>query len=395
VNEAGANLRTIVLRLVITSMLTTACVDTSFDLRLERRLKARTFEEIRADSVLLAAAAAYGAAIYRRTCAACHGQSGEGNPVWCPALNDDEWIWGGADEQIFHTISFGVRQLTAPSSRRNPEGVAMRGTRNSIMPRFDRVLSDSAIAEVASYVRSLAAGRAASRGRQVYVEACAGCHGSSADGNQQLGAPRLHDHTWINPGNPARLEDYISIIGYQSTSHEFGTTPAGFHFNGMPNWAMPPLGLREGQIKSLVLFIKTLRPIRYAGIDSTSGSQPRIISANGRAVVLQPREGQVGFGQFRIASDRQSAGWVALYSNCCTTYPIPKKLVILRNGREVAVEPELPIWDWNFADDSRRVALRTGPIHGSVSELELYDLKSGLVISRYNGPQRRLKNPTP
>lgn len=49
-----------------------------------------------------------GQARYLQLCVACHGASGEGNPVLgAPALNDDEWLYGGDLGKIRITISAG------------------------------------------------------------------------------------------------------------------------------------------------------------------------------------------------------------------------------------------------------------------------------------------------
>ena len=48
-----------------------------------------------------------GELIFKNTCAACHGQLGEGNAVG-PNLTDEYWIHGGGIKNVFKTIKFGV-----------------------------------------------------------------------------------------------------------------------------------------------------------------------------------------------------------------------------------------------------------------------------------------------
>lgn len=52
------------------------------------------------------AAIAAGGAIFKQTCAACHGPEGQGNTVG-PNLTDEYWIHGGSIKDIFKTIKYG------------------------------------------------------------------------------------------------------------------------------------------------------------------------------------------------------------------------------------------------------------------------------------------------
>jgi cytochrome c oxidase cbb3-type subunit 3 len=52
------------------------------------------------------AAISAGGAIYKQTCAACHGPEGQGNTVG-PNLTDEYWIHGGNIKDIFKTIKYG------------------------------------------------------------------------------------------------------------------------------------------------------------------------------------------------------------------------------------------------------------------------------------------------
>jgi cbb3-type cytochrome c oxidase subunit III len=234
------------------------CGDSSLDLVLESRLNRRTFTQIRSDSTLLGHAIGYGRDIFaRQDCSGCHGARGEGTPRWCPPLNDDEWIWGGSDDEIFTTIKFGVRQLEAYYAVRP-------GTRFSVMPRFDRQLSKEQISLLADHVRALSSGQPTTdTSRALFRSYCAACHGPEGDGaNQRIGSPSLVRHVWIQSGNPAKLEEYIATAGYLTTNHSPGPRSSEFRDSGMPNWGDNPLGLRDGQIRALTLYIKSLRNSR-------------------------------------------------------------------------------------------------------------------------------------
>jgi cbb3-type cytochrome c oxidase subunit III len=229
---------------------------------LEARMKGKSFADIRADTALRDRAIAYGGSIFgRETCSTCHGAAGEGSRAWCPPLNDDEWIWGGSDESIARTIAYGVRQMRRPATLAEPLGVPAPNTRYSIMPRYDSLLSGGDIARLARYVRALDAGEAVdSGGASLYGAHCARCHGASAEGDTSVGAPRLVHHAWIQHGNPAHLEEYIALGGYASTSRDARVrTQWSFDIGGMREWAHPLFGLRDEQIRSVTLFIGTLR----------------------------------------------------------------------------------------------------------------------------------------
>jgi hypothetical protein len=44
---------------------------------------------------------------------------------------------------------------------------------------------------------------------------------------------------------------------------------------------------------------------------------------------------QVGFDSPEISPDGRYVGWLALFPNCCTSYPIPGKLVVLGKDRKL------------------------------------------------------------
>jgi cbb3-type cytochrome c oxidase subunit III len=242
-------------------LLLTGCRDMVGRPRLETRLKTRSFAAIVANKALLDDAVSYGAELYaRNTCSSCHGRNREGNSYWCPPLNDDEWIWGGSNEDIFHTIKYGVRQMATPVSTSNPLGVPAKNTRYSIMPRFDTTLIGTDIAHVTRHVLSWTKGGPPdSAGSVIYAAHCASCHGRNGEGNTAIGAPRLIRHAWIQSENPANLAEYIRTGGYVTTSRDirFNRTTFARDISGMPSWGHPLFGLRDGQIKAVTLFLTT------------------------------------------------------------------------------------------------------------------------------------------
>src|ERR1043166_4892128 len=103
--------------------------------------------------------------------------------------------------------------------------------------------------------------------------------------------------------------------------------------------------------------------VSYRRVDLDSGGQLHIITSTGRAVRPPKDSGQVAFEQVAISTDRRTVGWLALYPNCCTSYAIPLKLVLLTAGSTRAFAGHgLPIWRWSFLANDRRVAFAQAPV---------------------------------
>jgi len=119
-----------------------------------------------------------------------------------PNLNDDAWIWGGTLDDIHHTIEYGIRNA-------NPD------SRNNVMAAYgrDQILTPEQIDETAEYVLSLS-GRAddkaaAEKGKAIFAEQCAACHGDNGKGNTELGAPNLTDAIWLYGGSKQEIVDTL------------------------------------------------------------------------------------------------------------------------------------------------------------------------------------------
>jgi hypothetical protein len=123
------------------------------------------------------------------------------------------------------------------------------------------------------------------------------------------------------------------------------------------------------------------RTYRRAHVDSMG--QLRIVLSNNRVIRPSKDSGQVGFEQVTLSADRRTVGWVALYPNCCTSYPIPLRLVLLRaDGGRTVISNELPIWQWAFAADGRTVAIRQAPVHGAAPMFyEQRDIRTGRLVA--------------
>jgi len=148
-------------------------------------------------------ALAAGKAAFGNNCAPCHGTGGGGTKGY-PNLVDDQWMWGGSLEQIQQTIAYGIRNELA-ESRQGP------------MPAFgkDGILKKDEIANVAAYVVSLAGRKPEgavdlAKGKQLFADNCAACHGDAGKGNPEVGAPNLTSNIWLYGGEQAVIEQTIA-----------------------------------------------------------------------------------------------------------------------------------------------------------------------------------------
>ncbi len=167
------------------------------------KLEKASLQDIRTDSDLLNFALAGGRSAFNVNCSQCHGSGAQGFKGY-PNLNDDEWLWGGTLDAIHHTITHGIR---------NPDG---EEARDSAMPAFlkDETLEAKQIDDVAEYVLTISGQEgdagAAERGKPLFTEHCAACHGDKGQGLAEFGAPALNNGIWLYGGDKATLVDTIS-----------------------------------------------------------------------------------------------------------------------------------------------------------------------------------------
>ena len=165
------------------------------------KIAATDLAGIKADPDLLQFALAGGSAAFGDNCAPCHGRGAQG-AIGYPNLNDDAWLWGGTLDDIHQTLNVGIRSG-------HPD------TRDNAMPAFgrDELLEPAQISDVTDYVLSLsgldADKEAAERGKEIFVEQCAACHGEDGKGNTELGSPNLTDGIWLYGGTRADIADVI------------------------------------------------------------------------------------------------------------------------------------------------------------------------------------------
>lgn len=198
---------------------------------LNDELVATELTDISPQSDLYRFAVAGGRSAFAVNCSQCHGSGASGAPGY-PNLNDDDWLWGGSIDDIYLTIKYGIRDQHEES-------------RSNDMPAFliDEMLDKEQISVVTDYVLSLSGTKAAAeninRGKAIYADQCASCHGDNARGITELGAPDLADAIWFYGG------DKETVMRTVSNGRQ----------NVMPAWVDR---LEPAIIRQLTLFVHSL-----------------------------------------------------------------------------------------------------------------------------------------
>lgn len=135
--------------------------------------------------------------LFALNCSSCHGSDGRGAKGF-PNLADQDWLWGGSEQNIYQSIAMG---------------------RNNAMPAWGSVLGADGVDQVMAYVLSLsgrqstgpqASGAGIAAGRERFQTLCTACHGVDGKGNQSLGAPNLADSIWLHGGSLADIRETIT-----------------------------------------------------------------------------------------------------------------------------------------------------------------------------------------
>lgn len=196
------------------------------------KLESAELASIPGDAELNQYAVSAGAAVFKTWCAQCHG-SGAAGAVGYPNLLDDDWLWGGAMEEIHYTISHGIRNEDDDDAH------------YSEMPAFgrDELLEEEQISQVVNYVMSLSGepqdASKVEAGAVVYEENCAACHMEGGVGDRSQGAPNLADAIWLYGGDYDTLTETV----YNS------------RFGVMPPWTTR---LSEAQIRAVTAYVHQL-----------------------------------------------------------------------------------------------------------------------------------------
>jgi hypothetical protein len=135
----------------------------------------------------------------------------------------------------------------------------------------------------------------------------------------------------------------------------------------------------------------------YSHADVDANGQLHIVTSTGREIRPAPDSGQSGIDRVAISPDGRAVGWLVLFPNCCTSYPIPLKLVVFVAGKKRTISGNgLPIWEWKFSEDGRYVAIRQAPVHGDAPQhYELRDVRSGRLADSYEAGSKQRRSPPP
>ena len=129
--------------------------------------------------------------IFRRECAACHGQQGQGQANLFPNLMDASWQWGGQPEQI---------------------ELSIRNGRQAQMPGWQAAVGDEGVEQLSAYLLTQGSeADVAHPGKIRYQQFCAACHGPERQGNPIFGAPDLSDDIWLYGGTVDQIKASIAM----------------------------------------------------------------------------------------------------------------------------------------------------------------------------------------
>ena len=169
----------------------------------DAKIEGKEVADILEDAETLTYAVAAGKALFALNCSQCHGAAGQGGKGY-PSFLDDEWLHGGKLEDILYTITHGIRNLDDPKARNNAVMAAWGD---------QEILSKQEIRDVVRYIKVMAEGysenESSERGKEIFTDNCASCHGQTGEGNHEFGAPQLSNQIWLYGGKSKDLEETI------------------------------------------------------------------------------------------------------------------------------------------------------------------------------------------
>lgn len=179
-----------------------------------------------------ALATADGAAVYAKSCKACHGATGKGNPALAKGLK----------------VTAADLDLTTPAAAKAADtDLTDAVTKGKEKMKPVPNLTPEQVTAVVAYVRTLQSGKAAAGGAApaggpaaTYAKTCKLCHGVAGEGN-----PKMANTSLIGDDTAKKSDDDLIKV----------TT------DGSANKKMPAYGkkLSADEIKGLVAYLRTLK----------------------------------------------------------------------------------------------------------------------------------------
>lgn len=128
------------------------------------------------------------------------------------------------------------------------------------------------------------------------------------------------------------------------------------------------------------------RDVLFASAEVDAQGQLHIHTTDGKDITPAKDPTQVGFDKPAVSPDKHSVAWLALYPNCCTSYPIPLNLVMYSGGTVSRFAGHgVPIWKWCFLAGGKKIAFKQETVHGdSGVHYELHDVDGGVTVSIYD-----------
>ncbi|PTP33237.1 c-type cytochrome [Vibrio splendidus] len=135
-----------------------------------------------------------GRILFQTHCAACHRDNAQGQKHF-PNLIDQEWLYGGSDEVVIHSIAKG---------------------RNGAMPGWSEIMRPDEVAKVSYYLASLNQRHTdvpevkVKVGKELFVKYCSSCHADGSVANPEIGVPDLSDDIWLHGGSIEEIQHTIN-----------------------------------------------------------------------------------------------------------------------------------------------------------------------------------------
>jgi hypothetical protein len=127
----------------------------------------------------------------------------------------------------------------------------------------------------------------------------------------------------------------------------------------------------------------------YQGIELSEDGAGVIRRHDGSTLPVPVFRYQVQVEGTGVSEDGRRVGWLVDMPNCCTSYEVPKILVIFKNGNVERIFDEGQcIFDWAFVRKGAAVAYYTSVLHGSdFKSFFLRDIRTGALLATYDYPE--------